>query len=371
MLTRHHDLPALTPGSAHSIVVQSFGAEGARPEAYIQASLHADEIPGMICAVHLRERLLELETAGQIHGRVNLVPVANPLGLGQVVFGHAMGRFALGDGVNFNRDYPHLTPGVAGRVEGKLGSDAAANVRLIRQAIADEVAALAPATQVGALKKLLVSLAAGADLVLDLHCDSEGALHLYTQPTSAELFAVLGAFLDSRATLTAVESGGDPFDEVFSRPWVELRAQFPDHPIPLASHSVTVELRGQADVGHTTGRADAEAIVAFLCHQGVIGGTPRPVPDSAASITPLASAEPVTAPVAGIVAFHVDAGAVVTAGDPIADIIDPISGVITVVKAQSDGVLFARGANRFTTAGKRLGKIAGTTLNRSGKLLSL
>ncbi len=371
MFTTAHKLPPLAPGSAHSLVMQSFGEEGARPEVYVQASLHADEIPGMICAVHLRERLLALEDAGLIIGRINLVPVANPLGLGQIVFGHAMGRFALGDGVNFNRDYPHLTPGVAARIDGRLGADPHANTALIRQAIADEVEAWTPSTQVGALKKLLVSLAAGADFILDLHCDSEGAMHLYTQPTSADVFAPLGAFLGSRATLTAVESGGDPFDEVFSRPWVELRARFPDHPVPLASHSVTVELRGQADVGHATGRADADAIVAFLRHCGVVGGVAPPIPAAMASVTPLASAEPLTAPAAGIVAFHVEAGAMVKAGDAIADIIDPISGTVTVVSAQSDGVLFARGANRFTTAGKRLGKIAGTTLNRSGRLLSL
>lgn len=365
------DLPALNPGATHRLTVQRFGQSGARPQVYVQASLHADEIPGMICAVHLREALLALEAEGAIRGEVILVPVANPLGLGQVMFGHGIGRFALSDGGNFNRDFPHLTPGALKRVESMLGPDAAANVAAIRKALAEEVEAWAVSTQVGALKKELIRLAVGADIVLDLHCDAEGAMHLYTQPTSAETFAPLAAWLGSQATLVAQESGGDPFDEVFSRPWVELRARFPLAPIPLACHSTTVELRGQADVAHGTARADAAAIVAFLRHVGAIAGAAPPLPEEAGSVTPLASSEPLVAPHSGIIVYHAAAGAMIEAGDAVAEIIDPVTGTVTPVIAQSSGVLFARSGSRFATPGKRLGKIAGTRLQRTGKLLSL
>ena len=50
--------------------------------------------------------------------------------------------------------------------------------------------------------------------------------------------------------------------------------------------------------------------------------------------------------------------------------IDPLTGTVTPVATQSDGVLYARVSTRFTGAGQRLGKVAGTTLQRSGKLLS-
>ncbi len=371
MRTETIPLPVINPGAAHMLTVQRFGEAGARPQVYIQASLHADELPGMICAVHLREKLLAHEAAGQIGGEIVLVPVANPLGLGQTVFGHAMGRFSLPDGGNFNRDFPNLVPGASKRIEGKLGMNPAANVATIRTALAAEIDDWSAPTQAAMLKKELVRLAIGADLVLDLHCDAEGALHLYTQPTSAEFFAPYAAWLGSVATLTAQESGGDPFDEVFSRPWVELQQVFSQVPIPLASHSVTVELRGQADISHAFAEADAAAIIAFLQHQGAIGGTPPALPPSTVKATPLESAEPLIAPVAGIVVFRVEAGARVDKGDAIADIVDPISGEITTLSAQSSGVFFARNANRFTSPGRRLGKIAGTELKRTGKLLSL
>lgn len=371
MRTDRIALPAASPGAAHHLTVQRFGQPGARPQVYIQAAIHADEIPGMICAVHLRERLAKLEAEGALRGEVVLVPVANPIGLGQVVFGHAMGRFALSDGGNFNRDFPCLTPGASRRVETALGADATRNVALIRAALAEEVEAWPAPTQAAALKKELMRLAIGADYVLDLHCDAEGAMHLYTQPTSAEIFGALGAWLGSKATLVAEVSGGDPFDEVFSRPWIELRARFPLAPIPLACHSLTVELRGQPDVSHDLARADAGAIVAFLQHVGAIAGQPPAPRSEPARVTPLESSEPLVAPHAGILVFKVEAGEVVRVGDVIAEIVDPLTGEATPVRSQSDGVFYARGGGRFATPGRRLGKIAGTNLKRSGKLLSL
>jgi predicted deacylase len=370
MRTETIALPSIAPGASVSLTVQRFGVAGARPQVYVQASLHADEIPGMICAVKLRERLLALEAAGEITGEVVLVPVANPIGLQQVMFGHAMGRFALTDGVNFNREYPHLAEGAALRVGEALSDDPAANVTTIRAALLAEMQAWSPASQIGHLKRALSLLALDADLVLDLHCDAEGVLHLYTLPQSAPTFAALGAFLGVKAVLVAEQSGGEPFDEMISRPWIELAKRFPDRPIPQGGQSVTVELRGQAEVDHGLAMADADAIVAFLRHVGVMAGEPVVVPPAEFAVTPLESAEPLTSPVAGVVVFRMESGAVVREGDVVVDVVDPITGVTTPVTAHSSGVLFARSSSRFATPGKRLGKIAGTTLKRTGKLLS-
>jgi predicted deacylase len=70
------------------------------------------------------------------------------------------------------------------------------------------------------------------------------------------------------------------------------------------------------------------------------------------------------------VVFHQVPGAQVSAGTLIADIVDIDTGDITSVCAQGDGLLYARIATRWATPGRRLAKIAGTTLARSGKLLS-
>ena len=46
-------LPTQHLGTTRSITVHRYGSPAARPKAYIQAGLHADEIPGMLCAHHL------------------------------------------------------------------------------------------------------------------------------------------------------------------------------------------------------------------------------------------------------------------------------------------------------------------------------
>jgi uncharacterized protein len=50
--------------------------------------------------------------------------------------------------------------------------------------------------------------------------------------------------------------------------------------------------------------------------------------------------------------------------------VDPASGSITTLRCRSDGVMYARCGSRWAHPGKRLAKIAGTTLSRSGNLLS-
>lgn len=370
MRTEQIALSPLAPGAGLSLTVQRFGEVGARPRIYVQASLHADEIPGMIAAHHLRERLLVLESEGRIKGEIVLVPSANPIGLAQRVLGDHIGRFNLADGINFNRGYPHLVPKVAERIEGRLTKDGEANVRLIREALRAELAAWETGNPAEVMKKALLSLALEADIVLDMHCDSEAVVHLYTHTRSVEDFAPLSALIGAHAYLLAEESGDEPFDEACSRPWAELADRFPDHPIPFGCHSTTLEFRGERDVSHDTAKADAAAIIDFMILRGAIAGEAPKVPEPLCQPTQLAASEPVKAPASGIVVFTADTGDRVKAGDVIADIIDPHTGTITQAKASTDGVMFARIQLRFATQGQRLAKVAGTTARRTGKLLS-
>jgi hypothetical protein len=219
------------------------------------------------------------------------------------------------------------------------------------------------------LKNRLMQLAADAHVVLDLHCDSEAVMHLYALTPQAEQAAELGACLGARAILLAPESGDWPFDEACTRPWFLLQQRLAPHPLPLGSFAVTVELRGQADTQHAQAEADAQAIVQYLRHRGVLAGPAGSLPPVQCQPTLLASSEPVTATAAGVVVFHRDPGDFVEAGSAVADLVDVDSGAVTPVLAQSSGVLYARTATRWATPGKRLAKIAGSTLARQGKLL--
>src|SRR4051795_2875342 len=86
-----------------------FGAAGSGKKVYMQASLHADEVPAMLVAHVLRHELERLDAEGRIHGEIILVPAANPIGLSQLIQGTPFGRFDLASGTNFNRFYKHVS----------------------------------------------------------------------------------------------------------------------------------------------------------------------------------------------------------------------------------------------------------------------
>lgn len=351
-----------TPGVTYELAMRRYGTPGARPKAYIQAGLHADEVPGMLTALRLCDRLAALGAAGEVAGEVVVLPACNPIALSQRVLAVSVGRFDLLDGQNFNRGYPALRPDVPG-----LGDETEANTALVRAALRDAHAAGQPATPAQHLKHALLGLALDADVVLDLHTDGEAAMHLYTLTPAADTGRVLAGFLGAQALLLAEESGDDPFDEACSRPWLVLHQQNPA--VPLACFAATVELRGQADVTGAYADADADALVEFLRWRGVLSG-PAPVPPPGCEPTPLAGTEPLEAPIAGIVVYRRNVGDRVQPGDVVADIVDPVTGKAAEVRAQSAGLFFARNVARFATAGRRIGKIAGSSLARQGKLLS-
>ena len=126
---------------------------------YIQASLHADELPGMMAVHHLLRMLDVADKAGAVRQEIVIVPVANPVGLAQVINGYHAGRADLSGNGNFNRNWPDLFTGLQERVEGKLGTDATANKAVIRTAIAAGIAERSDLGEADQLKLTLVRLA--------------------------------------------------------------------------------------------------------------------------------------------------------------------------------------------------------------------
>ena len=362
-------LRGLAPGTTHALPVHRFGTPDARPKVYVQAGLHADEVPGMLAAQHLIGLLQAHADAGRIRGEVVVVPMANPVGLQQRVMGGLHGRFSLADGVNFNRAYPDLTTAVATAVEGQLGGDAAANAALLRAALLHANAATPAHTPAERLKRILLGLALDADLVLDLHCENTGVVHLYTLTPLAERCRPLAALLGAQALLLADESGGHPFDEACSQPWLHLQGTFPGHPIPLACCAVTVELRGEADVTHSLAAADAEALLQAIILAGAVDAPLPRLPLARCRPTNLADVELLVAPVPGILVMHRTPGARVGPGDLVAEIVDPLTGAVSDLRPSYAGLMFAHESVRFVAAGRSVAKIAGTEAGRSGTLL--
>ena len=371
MKTVHHSLTRNTPGVSIELQSLHFGTPGHGPKATLQAALHADEIPGLLVAHHLRARLAALEAEGRIVGEIVLVPVANPIGLAQRVLQSVEGRFDLTSGENFNRHYADLFDTVATQVDGKLTFDATHNVALIRDALREAAAALPARSALESLRRTLLGLSIDADIVLDLHCDSQAVMHLYTETSVWPQVEPLARFLGAEAALLADVSGDHPFDEACSTIWPRLAARFGSAtPIPSACVAVTVELRGEADVAHELAERDAQALIDYLAWQGLVSGAPAALPPARCEATPLAGSIPVNAPHGGVIVYVREPGALVAAGERLADLVEPMTGLVTPLLSPVDGVFYARETRRFVPAGAGVLRVAGREALRQGNLLT-
>ena len=365
-----------SPGTARHIAVHRYAGTGNGLKVYMQASLHANELPAMLVGQHLIALLDAAEAEARINGEIVIVPVANPIGLGQGVDGVHLGRYELATGQNFNRGFFDHAAALAERIKDRLGADAADNVALIRREWAALVTAQQPSSELTSLRRHLVSYALQADIVLDLHSADEALMHLYfgaaRWPDGADLSAELG----SAATLLAADSGGEPFDEVFGNIWAKLRALVGgDRPIPDATMSATVELRGHADVSDELAACDAQALLRFLMRRGVVAGDPGPLRTPRCEATPLDAVDILTAPVGGCLVYKTPLGARLRRGDIVAEIVDPLAEDParrrTPICTATDGILYQRKLLRQVRPGQSCGKVAGTQPlpSRQGVLL--
>jgi len=371
------DLPAPAPGVQRTLTVHHYGQPNARPKAYVQAALHADEIPGLLVTHHLLRGLETAQREGRIVGEVVVVPVANPIGLSQQLNGRLLGRFDFDGTGNFNRGFPDLTGLALEQVRGRLAADPAMNVALIRAALKAGLAEQHPVRETAVLKRILLGLALDADVVLDLHCDSEALLHLYAGQEQRDQAAVLGAELGAAAILLEDEPGGSPFDQACAGPWRRLREALAEEgPVPLACFATTVELRGQADVNDESAALDAAALLRFLQRRGVLAGDPGPLPERCCEPTPLDGVDVLTAPAAGVLVYRKALGEQVKAGEIVAELVDPLGERLAVARtpvyAATAGLLLTRMTERLARPGQKFCKIAGReplSYRRSGQLL--
>jgi predicted deacylase len=359
-----YQLPPSSPGTIRALRIIRYGTPGARPKAYLQAGLHADEAPGYPVLQTLAAKLDWADKQGTIRGEIVIIPAANPIGLAQWRDGSLQGRFDFVDSINFNRQHLDLVDQLIDTIGPELGDNPVANTAAIRARTAKILAAARPDEEAAHLKWLLVSLAHDADFVLDLHCDLEALMHVYIGtplwPDGTDLSAQMGA----EATLLAADSGGTPFDEANSRPWWVLAQHFTDHPIPPACLAATVELRGISDTDPEMINRDSDNLFSFLQRRGLIDGSAPPLPELINQATPLSGVDYVTTDAPGIIVYLKNIGERIEKGEVLARIVNPLPADnapdIVEVVSRTDGLLFSRSVDRFARPGRIIAKIAGS-----------
>lgn len=374
-------LMGTAPGTHQEVMLHRFGTPGSGPKIYLQASLHADETPGMMVLHHLIPLLDDADRAGKLRGEIVVVPYANPIGLGQIVNQIQLGRYALNGDGNFNRNWPDLLS-LAGedalsRLEADLSDDAAGNTAKIRAVFRQALKDQTPRDTMESLRLALAYEASDADFVLDLHCDDDSLLHIFLLPQHWPDASDLVAELGCRAALMAEDSGGASFDEAFSTPWVRLAKRFPNHPIDPACLAVTLELRGRADVSDELGKKDATALANFMRHRGfIVSESNSPgAPELLCEATDLAATEVVRTPATGLLSYAVELGDQIKKGDVVAWLIDPTAENPRegrqAILAGTNGHLLSRNSHKYVSAKDSIAKIVGTEPleSRSGAYL--
>lgn len=362
------------PGRTTTLYWYTAGPEQAGTKVHLQAALHADEQPGTMALHHLLPMLRAADADGRLHARFVVFPSVNPLGLGTRVLRNHVGRYDLENGVNFNRRWPDLYPQIAEGIAGRLTQDAVANVALIRQAVGRWLENQTPSSAAQALRLAVMKSAHDADIVLDLHCDDESLKHIFTSPELMPGLQDLADHMQVAATLTAEDSGGGSFDEVLPGLYRKAQRAHPDHPIPMAAETATLEYRGQADTLDNLGREDAEGLFNFFIGRGLVDGTPTR-PEPAAEPTPFEATEVLRTPAPGLLAYRVNLGDRVAVGDIVADLIamDGPEAFLarTPIRAGTDGLILSRASAKYAPRGTSVAKIVGTTIlpSRSGGYL--
>lgn len=325
-----------TEGVSYEVTVFQFkGSSKKAPTAYLQAALHAGELPGVVAIHALMPKLRAAEAEGRILGDITIIPAANPIGRAQYHFGELEGRFHLGTRTNFNRDFPLLDR-----------PDKSAMPPLPRNATADV-----------RLKRLLVETSMGHDIILDLHCDDEGVPYLYVP---AELWPAMqdcAAAMGVEAVVLWEGESGAAFEEASIHPYLAAGKAELDKRVVT-----TVEYRGQRDVDSGLAKSDAEGLYRLLATRGVIADEKAAKPRKFAGIAaPIANVELVSMPRAGAILFHVEPGARVKKGAKLATIVhspgEP-DGSVDVLAPQA-GYILTRVMHRSGKAGDDIIKLVG------------
>ena len=373
-------ISADTAGTLYNLSYYHFipDNKGEYPKIFLQAGLHADEQPGTLILHYLLEMLERADKSGQLNAEFIVFPMVNPIGLAQISNHHHSGRFDFSTGLNFNRNWPDLATCILNderQTLQKLTQDKRKNKNIIISIARSWIANQTPVTALEKLRVEIMKIAIECDVVLDLHCDVDATNHIYIVPQLMPEYQDLANWMGSKVTLTAENSGGGSFDEVWPRLWIDLQRFYPDKPIPPPVLSATLEYRGLIDVEEKLNRKDAENLIGFFISRGFLNSELNISPHVMPQALPFNATQIIKAEFSGLIIYHVNLGDKVDEGDLIASILlfdgpNAFRNKVPIY-AGTSGVVFSLMLQKYIWKGEPLAKIAGKKplSDRNGVLL--
>ncbi|MDJ0835444.1 MAG: M14 family metallopeptidase [Acidobacteriota bacterium] len=348
----------LVSGHRLTIPVFRFRGTGNGPRTYIQANVHGAELQGNAVIYAL---IRGLSQSPAPIGDIVLVPHANPYGGNQKMGDYTYGRFDPVSGNNWNRLYWPVTcrdeNDRRDKCQVNLASFIAEHGHLAEQDFhAAFKRALAEAIEARKTKAAsegldygrrlcltLQGLAAGADIVLDLHTGQNATRYLYAPEYAAES----ARLLDIPFHLLIPDEFSGAMDESCFAPWWHLQkaaAARGHRNIPV--EAFTLEMGGQERIDLEEAEQDARGILNYLHHKGVVSTNPGPPRHRTFHSCLLKDFRQVYAPVAGLMDYAVQPGQFLKKGQPIGTILSlaslqpgaPVDSALTTVPSPHDGV---------------------------------
>jgi hypothetical protein len=288
------------------------------PSVYIQANVHGAEVQGNAVIY----QLMQLLENSELLGSVCLVPLANPLGINQKSGEFTLGRFDPITGINWNREYLDHKIDVAAWYRLHADLDDQALIAQFRALLVDLChSRLINDWGVTTGHRQAVSLQLmghKADIVLDLHTGPKSCKHLYCpeyDADAAKLFSI-------PYTLLIPNDFGGAMDESIFCPWWQLsehiKAQGREFTVPVSAF--TLELGSQEHIDLRDALVDAEGIMAYLSHSGVIADR-VPAAKMARFGCYLKDYKKYHAPIGGMIEYLAKVGQPLEAGQPLANIL--------------------------------------------------
>jgi predicted deacylase len=284
---------------------------GGAPSAYLQASLHGSEVQGNWVIAELLERLPALQKAGALLGDITLVPCANPHAQNQKMGDYTIGRYDPTDGDNWNRAFQNLSSLAA-----ELSGDWPEAKTAFRKKLIEKLSET-PAHAEGYSKRLareLQKLAAGHDLMLDLHCAALCESYAYVPEYCFESFR----HLPCRHAVRIPEVFTGAMDEAFVMPWWALgrRVQQVSGKFPELPEGFTLELGHQDWCEPELAARQAEGILHYLSVKGTVKGAFEAMKFGPRYACDLKDFHTDYSPTAGFVKLKAPLGEPSRAGDP-------------------------------------------------------
>ncbi len=251
------------PGRETALNYYHVGPGDAEKKVYLQAAMHADEQPGILVLHHLLSALKRADQENRLLAQFVVFPMVNPLGMANIAYRQHQGRYDSVSGINHNRGWPDLYQAIRNEVNGVLTDDLNQNRHIIRTLVKQWLDSQSPISALQKQRHFIMQAAFDADYVFDLHCDNDSLLHIFTLPQLMPELQSLADWTGAAATLTAEDSGGGSFDEMWSTLWVKIKNAHPQAPLPDC-YSVTLEYRGQFDTFDEMNQDDAERLLCYF-----------------------------------------------------------------------------------------------------------